>query len=83
MQARIPIVATSIGEVPEVLDGGRLGRLVQPGNPEELANALEEVYRNHREAKEKALAAKQGVLTEYSVEKMASKPYCCIKIRLN
>jgi hypothetical protein len=34
---------------------------------------FEEVYRNHHEEKEKALAAKQRALTEYSVEKMASK----------
>jgi len=56
-----------------VLDGGRLGRFVQPGNPEELAKALEEVYRNHREAKEKALAAQQKALTEYSLEKKAQR----------
>jgi glycosyltransferase involved in cell wall biosynthesis len=73
MQVGIPIVATSVGEVTEVLNGGRLGRLVQPGNPEELAYALEEVHRNYGEAKEKALAAKQKALTEYSLDKMASK----------
>ena len=46
MQSGISIVATNAGEVPEALDSGRYGRLVQPGNPEELANALEEVHRN-------------------------------------
>jgi glycosyltransferase involved in cell wall biosynthesis len=56
-----------------VLDGGGSGRIVQPGNPEELANALETVYRNHGEAKEKAVAAQQRVLTEYSLEKMAQR----------
>jgi len=73
MQGGTPIVATRVGDVPTVLDGERLGRLVQPGNPEDLANALEEVYRNYDEAKEKALVAKQRALTEYSLEKMASK----------
>jgi hypothetical protein len=33
------------------------------------------VQRNHGEAKEKALAVKQMALTEYSLEKMASKYY--------
>ena len=32
-----------------------------------MAGALEQVYRNHREAREKGLAAKQRALTEYSV----------------
>jgi glycosyltransferase involved in cell wall biosynthesis len=73
MQVGIPIVATKVGEVTEALNGGRLGRLVPPGNPEELANALEEVHRNYGEAKEKTLAAQQKALTEYSVEKMANE----------
>jgi glycosyltransferase involved in cell wall biosynthesis len=73
MQVGIPIVATKVGEVTEVLNGGRLGRLVQPGDPEELANALEYVHRNEHQAKEKALGAQEKVLTEYSLEKMASK----------
>ena len=73
MQAGIPIVATNVGEVPEVLNGGLLGRLVQPGNPEDLANALEEVRRNQSEAKKKAFAAKQRALTEYCLGKMAQR----------
>ena len=56
-----------------MLDDGIYGRLVQPGNPEELANALEDVCRNNREANEKALAAKQKALTEYSLEKMVQR----------
>lgn len=75
MQAGTPIVATRVGEVPEVLDGGRVGQLVQPGNPDELANALEEVYRNHGDATEKAFVARERALTEYSLEKMANKYY--------
>jgi glycosyltransferase involved in cell wall biosynthesis len=73
MQAGTPVVATRVGEVPEVLHEGESGRLVQPGNPDELANALEELHRNYDEAKNKALAAKERALTEYSLEKMASQ----------
>jgi glycogen synthase len=40
MVARTPIVATAVGGVPEVLDRGRLGRLVPYGDPGALAAAL-------------------------------------------
>ena len=40
MAARVAIVATRVGGVPEVLDGGRLGELVEPADPVELAGAL-------------------------------------------
>ena len=43
MAARTPIVATSVGGVPEVLDEGRAGRLVPYGDPTALASALRAV----------------------------------------
>lgn len=40
MAAGLPIVATSVNEVPEILDGGRCGALVPAERPEDLAAAL-------------------------------------------
>jgi glycosyltransferase involved in cell wall biosynthesis len=38
--AGLPVVATSVGQCPEMLDDGRAGILVEPGNPERLAEGL-------------------------------------------
>ncbi len=46
MAARTPLVATAVGGVPEVLEGGRAGRLVPYGDPAALARALVEVGRD-------------------------------------
>ncbi|MCI4346997.1 MAG: glycosyltransferase family 4 protein [Thermoplasmata archaeon] len=43
MAARCPIIATAVGGVPEVLEGGRSGRLVPYGDTARLANAIREV----------------------------------------
>ena len=43
MAAARPVVATSAGGIPEVLEDGRTGRLVPPGDPEALACALVEL----------------------------------------
>jgi glycosyltransferase involved in cell wall biosynthesis len=40
MAAGLPVVASDVGACREVLDGGRCGALVEPGNPAALANAL-------------------------------------------
>ncbi len=40
MAAGVPIVATSVGGVPEVLEGGRAGRLVPPNDPVALSEAI-------------------------------------------
>jgi glycosyltransferase involved in cell wall biosynthesis len=50
-------VATHVGDVPEILEGGRYGQLVSPGDPNILAIAIEEVYRNREGVKTIAFAA--------------------------
>ena len=41
MARGVPVVATSAGAVPEILDGGRLGYLARPGDITDLAGAIE------------------------------------------
>ncbi|MEE6295952.1 glycosyltransferase family 4 protein [Georgenia wangjunii] len=40
LAAGLPVVASRIGVLPEVLDDGRLGVLVEPGDPRALADAV-------------------------------------------
>jgi len=47
MACRIPIVASSVGGVPQIVDSGKDGILVAPGNPEELAAGVMNLYNNH------------------------------------
>jgi glycosyltransferase involved in cell wall biosynthesis len=41
MATGLPVVASNIGGLPEVIDDGRTGILVEPGNVEDLTKALE------------------------------------------
>jgi glycosyltransferase involved in cell wall biosynthesis len=45
MAVGTPVVATRVGGLPEVVDDGRTGRLVPPGDPDALAAAVLEVLR--------------------------------------
>lgn len=40
LAAGLPVIATRVGELPRALEGGRLGVLVPPGEPDALARAL-------------------------------------------
>src|SRR5699024_11508053 len=40
LAAGLPVVATSVGDLPAVLDDGALGELVPPDDPEAMADAL-------------------------------------------
>lgn len=46
MAGGIPVVASSVGGVPQVIDSDKSGILVSPGNPEEIKNAIHVLYKN-------------------------------------
>jgi glycosyltransferase involved in cell wall biosynthesis len=52
-----PVVATRVGGIPEILDGGRCGVLVDPEDPADLARALERAAREPASLRALAAAA--------------------------
>jgi glycosyltransferase involved in cell wall biosynthesis len=73
MQAGVPIVATNVGEVPIVLGSGEFGRIVEPGDPMQLAQAVAEIWENMNEAKNKAGRAKTAAIRQFGTDRMAQQ----------
>jgi glycosyltransferase involved in cell wall biosynthesis len=48
MSRNVPVIATSVGGIPEVISNGRDGILVNPGNPEMLAEAIIYLLENEK-----------------------------------
>lgn len=71
MQWRAPIVATSVGAIPEVLDQGACGLLVQPGNVESLADGLKCVMSQDESVTAMTQRAYERVTGQYSSTRMA------------
>jgi glycosyltransferase involved in cell wall biosynthesis len=71
MHAKIPIVATRVGGISEVLQNGRGGLLVEPVSPINLAEAISSIYHNPKLAKDIASASYREVVTQYTSETMA------------
>ncbi len=67
MACRVPVVATSISGVPELVRNGETGLLVVPGNPASLAEALEEVRGHPAEARRRAEIARALVLQQFDL----------------
>lgn len=66
MAMEVPVVATRVGDLPEILGEGARGWLVPPDDPEALAAALAEIAHAPRLAARRGAAARRWFLTEAS-----------------
>ena len=69
MASDVPVVARAVGGVAEVLDSGRLGRLVWDAEPEAMANALQEILEDGPEPTS-VEAARSYALDHFCVERL-------------
>lgn len=73
MQWRVPIVATAVGSIPELLDGGRRGALVPAADPAALERALHTVMSAGADAMTPGVTAAYAAVTQhYSSARMAA-----------
>jgi glycosyltransferase involved in cell wall biosynthesis len=76
MVSGIPVVASSISGIPELVRPGETGWLVPPEDVQALADALNEIYTNPAEAARRAELGQKWVLEEFelssNVRKLAS-----------
>lgn len=73
MSCALPVVAYEIPPVREILDSGRLGRLVPVGDVKAMSAAVQEVLERPREALALARTAQQEVAMEYSLDRIAER----------
>jgi len=72
MYAGLPAVATAVGGIPELLEDGFQGLLVEPGQPEQLAAALVDLAADAEKRRQCGQAARERA-SRYSVERMMEK----------
>lgn len=68
-----PIVATAVGEVPTVLDGGRAGVLVRPGDAAALVDALAALLSDPAQARRYGAAAAARASEAYTFSAMMDR----------
>jgi glycosyltransferase involved in cell wall biosynthesis len=73
MAAGTAVVATRVGDVPEVLDEGRAGVLVSPERPEELASSLARLLGDAEERIRLGDAARRRVREHYDRSAMTAR----------
>src|SRR3989338_621462 len=70
MAAKVPVIATSVGAVPEIIKNGENGIMAEPKNPQQIAEAIKYLIENEKTRQEFAIQAHQTILFKFPMEKM-------------
>lgn len=68
-----PVVATKVGGVPEIIEDGKNGLLVEPANAKKLAEAIIWMLENPEKAKEMGEKGKKKVENFFPIDKMVKE----------
>ena len=79
MAAGVPVVASRVSGVPELVRDGETGLLVAPGDAAELADALRTLRAEPGAAIERARAARALVEEQFAVEGQSSRLLALIR----
>ena len=70
MSARVPVIATLVGAIPEIIEDGKNGIIIPPRRSDLIALKAKEIFQNENLRKELAIQAHQTVLFKFSADKM-------------
>ena len=73
MAVGVPVVATNIAGISELVEHGRTGLLVRPSDPHALAEAIKKMIRCHKFRKRAAVRARQKAVKDFDVDKESAK----------
>jgi lipopolysaccharide heptosyltransferase II len=68
-----PVIATALGGVLDIIESGKNGLLVTPGDIKGMAEAMKEILQNKKKAREFAANLKEKVTQQFTLEKMTDE----------
>ena len=72
MASGLPVVATAVGQVPQIIDTDSVGRVVPPEDPSALAEAIKELLRDSALRQSIGTAGQNRIAAEFSAHRMAA-----------
>ena len=72
LEAGLPVVASAVGGIPDVLPPGGLSVAVRPSDAPALAEALAAVYESRQDAAQRRNAVREFYLARFTLERMAA-----------
>jgi len=73
MAAKKPVISTQTSNIPEIVEDGIVGKLVEPQNVDELANALLEFVSNPQKVEKMGIAGREMVEKKFTLDRMINE----------
>ena len=68
-----PVIGTNIGAIPELIEDGKTGFLVEPRNPYQIVEKIKYIIQHPTTIKEIVQTAYKNALDNFTVEMMVQK----------
>lgn len=68
MSMKLPVIASRVGGIPEVVSDGKTGILVNPGNPDEITDAVLNLLEDSKRRREMGVRAREVAKMKFSLE---------------
>lgn len=81
MISGVPVVASRVGAIPDMVEDGRTGILVHPNDTNELAEALEKLVKGRSYRRQLGEQARKSIASQFSAEKMSQEYYSMLEER--
>jgi glycosyltransferase involved in cell wall biosynthesis len=76
MACALPVVGTSVGGIPELIEDGKTGFIVPPRDPKALYNAIRVLMDDEALAKSMGLSGRQRVIEKFNMADSVTKTQC-------
>jgi len=73
MAVGLPVVATDVGGIPEIVEHGNTGILIPPAAPLRLAEAIDRMFDSPRQRQAMGIAGRRSAINRFGIERHASR----------
>ncbi len=73
MSAKLPVIATTVGANPEIIEDQKNGLLVRPADPQALADAIQKLSDDESLRRELSIQAHQTIIHKFDFRKMVEQ----------
>ncbi|MFZ5559397.1 MAG: glycosyltransferase family 4 protein [Patescibacteria group bacterium] len=73
MAAEVPVIATEVGAIPEIIENNKNGILIEPKNPNDLAESIKRLINDKNLREKLAKEARKTVEEKFRLDRMVSE----------